>query len=88
MTADDRPTVGGDEDAAVRAVRAAAAAGDLAALRPLLHPYLHWTDSAGATVRGRQRVLARLADRALPPDPPVAVELRDGQVYRWQEPRD
>jgi hypothetical protein len=46
-----------------------------------LHPYLHWTE-AGRTVRGRTKVLALLASRpAL--DPPDAVELRDGQIYRW-----
>ncbi|MGY1694494.1 MULTISPECIES: hypothetical protein [unclassified Geodermatophilus] len=51
-------------------------------LRPLLHPYLHWTGPDGAVTRGRTRVLALLA-AAPDPDPPAAVELRDGQVYRW-----
>ncbi len=51
-------------------------------LRPLLHPYLHWTDDRDVTVRGRSKVLAMLAG-ADPPDRPAAVELRDGQIYRW-----
>ena len=54
-------------------------------LRPLLHPYLHWTDGSGETVRGRRRVLEhlRVTDAVAPP---AACELRDGQVYRWTEP--
>jgi hypothetical protein len=70
---------------AVHDVLDAAARGDRDALRGLLHPYLHWTDPSGATVRGRTNVLARLL--AAPPRvPPRAHELRDGQVYRWEEP--
>ena len=59
-------------------------AGDWNALRPLLHPYLHWTDSAGNTVRGRSKVLAMLAHAAQPPAVPRSIELRDGQIYRWR----
>ena len=50
-------------------------------LKPLLHPYLHWTDANGK-LRGRANVLAHLAS-ASPPPPPAAYELRDGQIYRW-----
>jgi hypothetical protein len=50
-------------------------------LRRVLHPYLHWTED-GVTVRGRQKVLARLADRPVV-CAPASYELRDGQVYRW-----
>jgi hypothetical protein len=54
-------------------------------LRLLLHPYLHWASSDGRTVRGRIKVMAMLAER----DPllwPTSVEVRDDQIYRWQEP--
>ena len=50
-------------------------------LRPLLHPYLHFTDGA-TTLRGRNQVLQHLADHPTP-RPPTDVEVRDGQVYRW-----
>ena len=50
-------------------------------LRPLLHPYLHFTDGA-TTLRGRNQVLRHLADHPTP-RPPTDVEVRDGQVYRW-----
>jgi hypothetical protein len=53
-------------------------------LKPLLHPYLHWTRADGQTVRGRIRVLRQLGDRP-PSGPPARYELRDGQVYRWIE---
>ncbi|MFF5078744.1 nuclear transport factor 2 family protein [Actinoplanes sp. NPDC000266] len=53
---------------------------DREALIRLLHPYLHWTEG-GSTVRGRTKVLARLdGDK---PEPPMAYELREGQIYRW-----
>jgi hypothetical protein len=60
--------------------------GDREALRPLLHPYLHWTDASGTTVRGRTNVLARILE-APAPGHPLARELRDGQVYRWVQAR-
>ena len=54
-------------------------------LRLMLHPYLHWTAADGTRLRGRTKVLAQLRDAAAPTEP-MAVELRDGQIYRWQEP--
>jgi len=50
----------------------------------LLHPYLHWTERDGVTIRGRTKVLARLATRPLL-TLPTRYELRDGQIYRWVE---
>ena len=72
-----------DEKSAVQAVYAALAEDDRVGLRLLLHPYLHRTGVDGVTVRGRTKVLA-LLDLGAPPEPPAAVELRDGQIYRWQ----
>ena len=72
------------DDVAARVV-AAVAAADWPAVRALLHPYLHWTDADGRVLRGRSRVLAMLEQAPAPP-PPVAVELRDGQIYRWRAP--
>jgi hypothetical protein len=56
-------------------------AGDWAALRPLLHPHLHWTDGS-VVLRGRTTVLTHLRDHPTP-RPPRDVEVRGGQVYRW-----
>ena len=53
-----------------------------AEVRPLLHPHLHFTDRAWS-VRGREQLLAALAERPTP-RPPTSVEIRDGQVHRWQ----
>jgi hypothetical protein len=50
-------------------------------VRPLLHPYLRWTDGA-VSLRGRTVVLDHLRNRPTP-RPPREVEVRDGQVYRW-----
>jgi hypothetical protein len=51
-------------------------------VRPLLHPRLLFDDGE-VSVRGRMRVLDHLAE--LPtPRPPTSVEVRDGQLYRWQ----
>ena len=55
--------------------------GDWDRLRPLLHPYVRWTDGA-VTLRGRTRVLEHLHGCPTP-RPPRDVEVRDGQVYRW-----
>jgi len=66
---------------------AAIVARDWAALRPLLHPYLHWTEPDGAVVRGRSKVMALLASGSTPA-PPESVELRDGQIYRWRSTGD
>jgi hypothetical protein len=48
----------------------------------LLHPHVHWRDRTLA-LRGRTNVLTHV--RGVPtPRPPTTVEIRDGQVYRWQ----
>ncbi|WP_345762329.1 hypothetical protein [Diaminobutyricibacter sp. McL0608] len=66
-------------------VRLGLAAGSGDSIRLLLVPYLHWVRPDGTVVRGRTRVLADMAaDGAL--EPPAAVELRDGQIYRWVSP--
>ena len=62
----------------------AIAARDWAALRPLLHPYLRWTDTRGTTIRGRSNVLTMLGQASEAPPPPGSIELRDGQIYRWR----
>jgi hypothetical protein len=62
-------------------------AGDWDALRLLLHPYVHWTRADGSRLRGRTKVMEWLQDAGRPPEP-SAVELRDGQIYRWQESRN
>ncbi|WP_243060850.1 MmcQ/YjbR family DNA-binding protein [Nocardioides sp. SR21] len=55
--------------------------GEWSDLTALLHPSLQFADGDVA-LRGRRNVLAHL--RAHPtPKPPVSVEVRDGQVYRW-----
>jgi len=76
--------VNDDEQSTVNAVYAALADQDRATLRLLLHPYLHWTGADGIIIRGRSKVLAHLDDLGTPPERPMSVELRDGQVYRWQ----
>jgi len=53
-------------------------------LRVLLHPYLHWTGVDGNTVRGRTKVLAMLAATPDAMHRPSRVEVRAGQIYRWQ----
>ena len=60
---------------------------DWEGLRPMLHPYLHWTAADGTRLQGRTKVMARLR-AAAPSAAPAAVELRDGQIYRWQEPSE
>ena len=56
-------------------------ARDWAALKPLLHPDVHWHER-DTHLRGRSTVLAHL--RSTPtPRPPREVEVRGGQVYRW-----
>ena len=72
-------------DDVVQAAHDAMLARDWERLRPMLHPYLHWTASDGSRLRGRSKVMDRLQS-ATPPVPPAAVELRDGQIYRWHEP--
>ena len=68
-------------DRVVRDAAAAAERREWDVLKPLLHPYLHWTE-CGVTIRGRTKVLAHLANSAFS-GPPAAHELRDGQIYRW-----
>ena len=55
-------------------------AGEYGELRPLLHPYLHFSDGA-VSLRGRTQVLDHLRENGA--RPPREVEVRDGQVYRW-----
>ena len=55
-------------------------AGEYGELRPLLHPYLHFTDR-DLTLRGRSNVLDWLREHRV--KPPTEVEVRDGQIYRW-----
>ncbi|MEO7352173.1 MAG: hypothetical protein ABIR34_12335 [Marmoricola sp.] len=54
---------------------------DWPAVRPLLHPYLHFQDGS-TRLRGRTRVMTHLCDGPTP-RPPTEVEVRDGQLYRW-----
>lgn len=61
----------------------AARAEDRERMKLLLHPYLHWGRHDGTTLRGRRKVLAMLQEMGVP-DRPAAVELRDGQIYRWE----
>ena len=65
----------------VQDVLDAAERQDWPQVKALLHPYLHWKEP-GAAIRGRGKVLARLA-AGPPPQPPTSYELRDGQIYRW-----
>ena len=67
----------------VAAARAAMRDRDRETLRLLLHPYLRWTFPDGTVLRGRRNVLAML-ESADTPAAPADVELRDGQIYRWQ----
>ena len=71
-------------DPVIAAVLDAIAARDWERLKPLLHPYLHWSDDQ-ITTRGRAKLLAHLAERSAdaPVGRPARHELRDGQVYRW-----
>lgn len=72
-------------DEVTRAAHQAMVQRDWKSLRLILHPYLHWTAADGTRLRGRTKVMARLQSGTLPVEP-TAVELRDGQIYRWQEP--
>lgn len=69
-------------DELVRQVLHGVDAKDWDLVKAALHPYLHWSDSAG-TLRGRTHVLAHLR-MASSPEPPSSYELRDGQIYRWR----
>ena len=61
----------------------AAAARDWEGLKLLLHPYLHWSEPEGVSLRGRANVLRWLASRQTSLSAPQRFELRDGQIYRW-----
>jgi hypothetical protein len=75
-----RPAV----DPVVRQVLAAIRRQDWDRLKPLLHPYLHWTGRDGHVIRGRKNVLACLA--SMPATGlPRHHEIRDAQIYRWVE---
>jgi hypothetical protein len=63
------------------AVWTAVDAGEWDEAQALLHPHLHFTDGA-VVLRGRANVLAHLRSHPTP-KPPAAVEVRDGQLYRW-----
>ena len=73
-----------DTDRTVREVLAMIQQKDWDALKPLLHPYLHWTLTDGRVLRGRTKVLDYLASDAVT-GPPRRHELRDSQIYRWIE---
>jgi hypothetical protein len=65
----------------VRDVIGAVERQDWVLVKALLHPYLHWSEP-GVAMRGRTKVLARLAEGPVP-TAPDSYELRDGQIYRW-----
>jgi hypothetical protein len=67
------------------AVHDAMLARDWERLRYMLHPYVHWTTADGLRIRGRTKIMLRLQNSE-PLEEPVSVELREGQIYRWQEP--
>jgi hypothetical protein len=71
-------------DEVTRAAYQAMVQHDWESLRLMLHPYLHWTTADGTRLRGRTKVIGRLQTETFPTEP-VSVELRDGQIYRWQE---
>jgi hypothetical protein len=50
-------------------------------VRSLLHPHLHLGDG-GVSLRGRNQVLDHWKGHPTP-RPPIEVEIRDGQIYRW-----
>jgi hypothetical protein len=60
---------------------AAVDAGEWDDVRRLLHPHLHFQDGAIA-LHGRNAALEHLRSHPTP-KPPAAVEVRDGQLYRW-----
>ena len=70
-----------DMPAPAAAAWSAMDAGEWGELRPLLHPYVRWSDGP-VSLRGRTKVLAHL-DSHPTPRPPMQVEVRDGQIYSW-----
>ena len=77
--AQDAARPAGDAGAGHGGVRVPGA-GEYGELRPLLHPYVHFTDGA-VSLRGRTKVLDHLREKSA--RPPTSVEIRDGQIYRW-----
>ena len=74
-----------DPGVVAEVTQAAMVERDWDSLPLLLHPYMHWITADGTRVRGRVKVMELL--RTEPPSVlPITVELRDGQIYRWQEP--
>jgi hypothetical protein len=65
-------------DAVIEAVNA----GNAADIRLLLHPYLHFRDG-DRELRGRSQLLVHFEGLDDPLLPATSVELRDGQIYRW-----
>ena len=57
-------------------------AGEWGEVRSLLHPRIAWHDG-DLSLEGRSDVLDHLRNHPTP-KPPVAVEVRDGQVSRWE----
>jgi hypothetical protein len=51
---------------------------DWGRLKPLLHPYLHWTGPDGQTIRGRANVLRQL-DGLGPQGPPARYDCATGR---------
>lgn len=68
-------------DPTVQAALDAIERRDWARLKPLLHPYLRWTDATNM-LRGRTNVLTHLASTP-EVSAPDSYQLRDGQIYRW-----
>lgn len=77
------PATGGHPPV-VHELLAASKRQNLAAVKPLLHPYLHWTARDGLVIRGRTNVLAYLASTPAT-QLPRQYEIRDDQIYRWVE---
>ncbi len=71
----------------VRQVLAAIRRQDWDGVKPLLHPYLHWTGRDGRVIRGRTNVLAYLGSTPAT-GLPRQHEIRDDQIYRWVESED
>jgi hypothetical protein len=68
-------------DDVVRRAIAAMRRRDWETLRPLVHPYVHWTDASGTTRRGRTKLIASLVETT-GSDVLEVDEIRDGQLYR------
>ena len=72
-------------DEIVRAALDGIGSRDWDTVRRVLHPYVHWTTTDGQALRGRNQVIMTV-ERAGTPAAPTEVELRDGQIYRWDCP--